>query len=245
LTFKVTLDPGTLVTAGAGAAYSPSAVEFTETWTFTPTLSVSPGAYTPPGPLTYRWRGEDAAGGLTDPLADAQAVSGLGDDGFDYSRGTFKNARNFDADGNRISANSEFSLDQGRSAFSATDEGGYHSQGYNRYLFGAQGNYLASSLYDAAMIEFLTGRTLSYRVTGYDTIYGPDFSLVTADSYEIMGSAVLIAYSGVQADPAGPNGRETFGAPAAVPEPATWALMIGGFGLAGATLRRRRSVAAA
>jgi hypothetical protein len=33
--------------------------------------------------------------------------------------------------------------------------------------------------------------------------------------------------------------------PAAVPEPASWALMIGGFGLSGAMLRRRRSVAAA
>lgn len=31
----------------------------------------------------------------------------------------------------------------------------------------------------------------------------------------------------------------------AVPEPSTWALMIGGFGLAGAALRRRRTVAAA
>lgn len=32
--------------------------------------------------------------------------------------------------------------------------------------------------------------------------------------------------------------------PGAVPEPATWALMIGGFGMAGAMLRRQRRVAA-
>ncbi len=31
---------------------------------------------------------------------------------------------------------------------------------------------------------------------------------------------------------------------AAVPEPATWALMISGFGLAGASLRRRRAAGA-
>lgn len=37
--------------------------------------------------------------------------------------------------------------------------------------------------------------------------------------------------------------RNPIAAPA--PEPATWALMIGGFGLAGATLRRRRALAAA
>ncbi|HPU15931.1 MAG TPA: PEPxxWA-CTERM sorting domain-containing protein [Polymorphobacter sp.] len=33
------------------------------------------------------------------------------------------------------------------------------------------------------------------------------------------------------------------GVPGAVPEPASWALMIGGFGLVGSALRRRRSVA--
>jgi hypothetical protein len=37
----------------------------------------------------------------------------------------------------------------------------------------------------------------------------------------------------------------TGGAGPGVPEPASWALMIGGFGLAGAALRRRRSLVAA
>ncbi len=40
------------------------------------------------------------------------------------------------------------------------------------------------------------------------------------------------------------NLSQSPGSLAPVPEPATWALMIGGFGLAGAMLRRRRAVAA-
>jgi hypothetical protein len=47
--------------------------------------------------------------------------------------------------------------------------------------------------------------------------------------------------------PQGQNGylvTSTIPASNAVPEPAAWALMIGGFGLAGATLRRRKLIAA-
>ena len=42
----------------------------------------------------------------------------------------------------------------------------------------------------------------------------------------------------------GPNGPGPLIGPAAIPEPAAWTMMITGFGLAGATLRRRRSIIA-
>ncbi|MFL5298519.1 MAG: PEPxxWA-CTERM sorting domain-containing protein [Phenylobacterium sp.] len=41
------------------------------------------------------------------------------------------------------------------------------------------------------------------------------------------------------------NGGGSFSAAAPIPEPAAWGLMIGGFGMAGAMLRRRKAVAAA
>ena len=40
------------------------------------------------------------------------------------------------------------------------------------------------------------------------------------------------------------DGRQDMLVQTAIPEPATWALMIGGFGLAGVALRRRRSAIA-
>jgi predicted extracellular nuclease len=49
-------------------------------------------------------------------------------------------------------------------------------------------------------------------------------------------------YAGaVGASDLGNPGQYAFGAAAAVPEPGTWAMMIGGFGFVGASMRRRRS----
>lgn len=57
-----------------------------------------------------------------------------------------------------------------------------------------------------------------------------------ARSVDFAGGANFVAYDNI-----------TFGSatPGAVPEPATWALMIGGMGAVGGALRRRRSLVAA
>jgi opacity protein-like surface antigen len=54
-----------------------------------------------------------------------------------------------------------------------------------------------------------------------------------------------VAHSVVVSGPAGMLGFDDLRFTTGVPEPATWALMIGGFGLAGVALRRRRPAAIA
>jgi hypothetical protein len=95
----------------------------------------------------------------------------------------------------------------------------------------ANGNgYFSDTLVDMSTVPYLTfahtGSTLSleFRVTGAGWQAGSDEGIGLDD--------VVLTYDGVR-DP-GPG----------IPEPGTWALMIGGFGLAGAALRRRRAVAA-
>ncbi|PZQ63660.1 MAG: hypothetical protein DI570_08250 [Phenylobacterium zucineum] len=64
------------------------------------------------------------------------------------------------------------------------------------------------------------------------------FSNVRLDGF----SAMAVTNNGAATDqPAYNTGLVGVAAGAIVPEPATWALMIAGFGMAGATLRRRRT----
>ncbi|GAA0487365.1 hypothetical protein GCM10009096_32800 [Parasphingorhabdus litoris] len=60
-----------------------------------------------------------------------------------------------------------------------------------------------------------------------------------ADSFNVMGDRLNVNF---RASDPGDYIRVLTAAPA-VPEPATWAMMIGGFGLVGGALRRRRKMA--
>jgi hypothetical protein len=69
----------------------------------------------------------------------------------------------------------------------------------------------------------------SLTLSGFDNLSSLTFSQPT-------GTQGYIALDNIDYSAAGPGG---------VPEPANWMLMIGGFGIAGAAMRRRRMVAAA
>lgn len=57
--------------------------------------------------------------------------------------------------------------------------------------------------------------------------------------YELLNGATVVASGTLDASGAGNRATATFAPAGAVPEPAAWALMIAGFGLAGGAMRRR------
>ncbi len=86
----------------------------------------------------------------------------------------------------------------------------------------------------------------------FTLVGGPAFSSLNlvSDAF-IPGLTFSLNAGTIQLNWAGTNGPNDFtavfdvGAGAVVPEPASWALMIGGFGLMGAALRRRTRVTVA
>jgi hypothetical protein len=86
---------------------------------------------------------------------------------------------------------------------------------------------------------------LSSTSARYGLIFGPDINIFTGQALGGDAYADGRFFATGQNDATCNRGicdanfRFTASTPAAVPEPASWALMIGGFGLAGAAMRRR------
>lgn len=108
--------------------------------------------------------------------------------------------------------------------------------------YGFLGNYQASR----TLFNFVDATSLSLSGLGfYGSILAPD-AAVTGAYGQINGSVMAQSYSGPgQVNLAAFNGAlpTAGGAAAAIPEPASWAMMILGVGAVGAVLRRRRRLA--
>ena len=120
------------------------------------------------------------------------------------------------------------------------------------------------SLYDIdAIVRFTAPTAGTYKYSGFFQVLDRSpsgvsihaggavvpLSLILLDKTNFNGSATLAAGETIdfRVNRAGVIWNDSTGLAAtvtAVPEPATWAMMIAGFGLAGAALRRRRLVAA-
>lgn len=99
----------------------------------------------------------------------------------------------------------------------------------------------------ASAAEYLSVAFAAPTTLSKVTIYGRGDCCAGRDLYNvtIYGAGDKVLYTGQLDARTTGNDSITFDAPTSgAPEPAAWALMIGGFGLAGATFRRRRTMAA-
>lgn len=116
----------------------------------------------------------------------------------------------------------------GQTAFAITGISGTLNGGAITGLFDAPGSptyYLFTT-----GPTFLDGSGVRFNAGGYTNIAFFHQDNVPATEYRINGGGTISAFGTASATAVG----------GAVPEPATWAMMIGGFGAIGGTLRYRR-----
>jgi len=111
------------------------------------------------------------------------------------------------------------------------------------------------SYYDAPGIYHSMGTSLDYLNVFFGaptnlaslTIYGRTDCCTSRDIFNvsILNARDEILYSGVLDARANGSATITFDQPVSVPEPATWLMMLAGFGAVGAVLRRRQRALAA
>ena len=110
-------------------------------------------------------------------------------------------------------------------------------------------NCSASFVYASCASQTLDGDSEAYGEEGYDVVvfrYDQPVASRLRPSVHFFADGALTkagVYDQIASDYI--SRLTVTVVPGGVPEPATWALMLSGFGLAGAVLRRRRGVAAA
>jgi hypothetical protein len=120
----------------------------------------------------------------------------------------------------------------------------------NNYANASFNGYLTLDGILAGLAGGGAGTSWSGNYFAHDVVNGLDDCLVTGDNGCVFGSKGSNLYVGSQTSPIFQSGGgqqlrvNELRLAADVPEPAAWALMITGFGLAGATLRRRRQAIA-
>ncbi|KQW68081.1 hypothetical protein ASE17_06370 [Phenylobacterium sp. Root77] len=97
---------------------------------------------------------------------------------------------------------------------------------------------------NASLADWVSLPTQGFRIStaGYAQQLRLDFFPLTATGANILTTAY--EYQNTGGARAVTGGRVMLDVPSAVPEPATWAMMIMGFGLAGAALRSRKAALA-
>jgi hypothetical protein len=92
-----------------------------------------------------------------------------------------------------------------------------------------------------------TSWTMTFTSAAFGSITLNTSSFSPDLTYSLLGNTVTIHWAGTTAVPQGTSYRAIFdiGSAAAVPEPATWALMLLGFGAIGVAVRRKGRLATA
>jgi hypothetical protein len=234
------------VTGATGVAnFTP--FSFQETWTFSPTDTVHPGMLSSPLPgiiPATRHETESFAGSPAtvtgSPLTgDLLALAGFstvdgGVSHVDYGRNSI-----FDAANTPTSTNSTVEFFSSRTVNTLEDDKGtsdvlddvYLFQDYSQSIEGfGSAVQTPAGMTDAAFATYLAGLgPMSWSESASQSTGSPfgSFPTVFQGSEDYVGTASVVLETG------------------GVPEPADWALMILGFGGAGAALRRRRTAQAA
>lgn len=101
----------------------------------------------------------------------------------------------------------------------------------------------ANSIYGLYITQTVANAGIGSGVRFTNSVLG---SIVASDSNLTIQNSrgATFAFAGISGNGRSFNGSLTYTVNAAVPEPASWGLMIAGLGLAGAALRRRSAVAA-